>query len=36
MAFSAAGHAVQFDDFISAVDEDRTPTIDGIEGRKAV
>ncbi|MEN6356167.1 MAG: Gfo/Idh/MocA family oxidoreductase [Armatimonadota bacterium] len=36
MAFSAAGHIAQFEDFISAVDEDRKPAIDGIEGRKAV
>ncbi|MCE5323280.1 Gfo/Idh/MocA family oxidoreductase [bacterium] len=36
MAFSAAGHIAQFKDFINAIDEDRKPAIDGVEGRRAV
>lgn len=36
MSISAAGHLAQFEDFVKAVDENRRPAIDGVEGRKAV
>ncbi|MEW4488864.1 Gfo/Idh/MocA family oxidoreductase [Thalassoglobus sp. JC818] len=35
-AISFIGHQKQFEDFIKAVQEDRTPQIDGYEGRKSV
>ena len=30
------GHAIQFRDFVSAITNDRTPAIDGHEGRRSV
>lgn len=35
-AISFVGHQKQFEDFIAAVKENRTPAIDGYEGRKSV
>ena len=36
MGIAASGHITQIKDFVAAVHEDRTPLIDGAEGRKAV
>ena len=36
MAISAAGHIAQFEDFVNALDNNRAPAIDAVEGRKAV
>lgn len=33
MAFSAAGHLAQFQEFLDAIREDRQPLVDGAEGR---
>ena len=35
-AISVEGHIKQFADFIEAIEEDRPPLVDGVEGRKAV
>ena len=36
LAFSCAGHLLQFQDFVKAVRENREPAIDGVEGRETL
>ncbi len=36
MAISTAGHIAQFQDFVSAIREQRRPLVDGLEGRKSI